>query len=133
MAANLIASELDLFFCPEYGFFEFQVEHILQVPPPPRPVGVARAPPPKTEVETQPGAEHLADVVDIEVAAIWRPAESIQPGMPEAVVGSPFVIIGEDGIGFIDLFKAFFRVWGIAYVGVVFARPFAESGFDLIR
>lgn len=133
MVANLIAGELDLFFRSEYGFFEFQVEHILQIPPPSRPIGIAPAPAPKAEVKTQPGAEHFEDIVDIEIAEIRRPAKSVQPGMTEAVVGSPFVFIGEDGIGFIDLFKAFFRIWRIAYVGVIFTRPFAESGFDLIR
>ena len=55
-----------------------------------------------------------------------------QPLLAEAVIAGALIGIGEDTVGFIDLFVFLLGIRLLVHVGVILARKAAERGFDLI-
>ena len=106
--ADLIAGDLDFFLDPKDGFFEGQLQAVLQVRAAARRVARAprRAPEP---AKAEQVSEDIGKIGEIDVE-IRRAARAAHPGVTEAVIGRALFRVGEDGIGFVDLFEALFSI-----------------------
>ena len=128
--ADLIAGDLDLFLDPKDGFFEGQIQAILQVGAAPRRIARPAAGAPKP-AKAEQVAEDIGKIAEID-GEIRRSARAFHPGMTKAVVGRPPFGIGEHGVGFVDLFEALFRIRRFVDIGMVLARQAAEGRFEII-
>lgn len=81
-----------------------------------------------TQVEIETGAAE--DVAEVDAAEQVFRREACDAGKAAAIVFGAFFWVGQDRVGFGDLFEAFFCACLLVAVGVVFKRQRAEGILD---
>jgi hypothetical protein len=116
------AQYIELLFTAEGGFLEGDGKPVVQV-------GTALGG--LTGGGGCPTEEGIEDITKAaEVKALKTSAEDPgRTGVPEAVIGSPFIRVGEDFVGFVYLFEPLLSPFAVIMVGVVLEGELAKGSF----